>query len=52
MLEQLYTLSVTNNKRQLIYDLATHKNDMLTNTKPFHILFDKLINSKTAEPAE
>ena len=50
MLEQLYTLSVTNNKRQLIYDL--NKNDMLTNTKPFHILFDKLINSKTAEPAE
>ena len=48
MLEQLYTLSVTNNKRQLIYD----QNDMLTNTKPFHILFDKLINSKTAEPAE
>ena len=45
MLEQLYTLTVTDNKRQLIYDL--NKNDMLINTKPYHIHFNKLIHCAT-----
>ena len=41
MLDQLYTLTVTDNKRQLIYD----QNNMLINTKPYHIHFNKLVTN-------
>jgi hypothetical protein len=38
--DQIYTLSVTSNKRKLIYD----KNNKLINTKPYIINNNKLIN--------
>lgn len=38
MLDQLYTLTVTNNKRQLVYN----KQNKLIDTKPYNIHFDEM----------
>jgi len=39
--DQIYTLKITENKRKLIYD----NNNILVNTKPFKIFFDKIIEN-------
>lgn len=42
ILKQLYTLKVTDNKRQLIYD----NNNIITRTKPYKIDFNKILDYK------
>jgi hypothetical protein len=37
--KQIYTLKITENKRKLIFH-----NNILVNTKPFNVFFDKITN--------